>query len=275
MKIIDQGQGSPAILFVHGFLCASDDWSHQLNHFQERHRVIAPTFWGHGGTDQTQETLSVRLFAQDCIKLLEDREINNVVLIGHSMGTRVLFAISQEIPEKIRGMVLLDGSRITASGGTADCLRQFKDEVNNIGYENFIIRTFSAMVSNPNYLEFRNQLVRRALDVPEDSAMELRCSTIEFDNDAVEEAVRQARMPLLVIQSTDKIDNQIYTPLQPGDGSAYASFVQANAPHAELSYLSGVGHFAAWEVPEEVNSRIDNWMDRHGIRSGHREFENE
>ncbi|MGI9380309.1 MAG: alpha/beta fold hydrolase [Methyloligellaceae bacterium] len=275
MKTIDKGQGSPALFFVHGFLCASDDWTHQFSHFQQRHRVVAPTFWGHGGTDRCPESLSVSLFARDCIKLLEEKEINDVVLIGHSMGTRVLFAISQEIPEKVRGMVLLDGSRISGSGGRDRCILEFRAEVKNIGYENFITRTFSAMVSNPKFVEFRNRLVRRALDVPEDWAMELRCSTIEFDSDAVETAVQNARMPLLVIQSTDKIDNQIYTPLKPGDSAAYAAFIKANAPHADLSYLSDVGHFAAWEVPELVNSQIEDWMDKKNIRSEFPEIESE
>jgi pimeloyl-ACP methyl ester carboxylesterase len=36
----DDGSGDPPLLFVHGFSCDGHDWSWQITHFVDRHRVI-------------------------------------------------------------------------------------------------------------------------------------------------------------------------------------------------------------------------------------------
>ena len=102
------GAGEPALLFVHGWCCDASYWQLQMEHFASTHRVIAVDLAGHGqsGLDRGEWTMAA--FAADVNAVLDQEKLNDVVLVGHSMGGAVIAEAALARPKRVRGLVGVD-----------------------------------------------------------------------------------------------------------------------------------------------------------------------
>lgn len=83
----DWGRGA-AVVFVHGFALNADCWDDQLPYLVEQGlRCIAYDRRGCGRTDQASTGYDLDSMADDLAALLEQLNLREVTLIGHSMGT--------------------------------------------------------------------------------------------------------------------------------------------------------------------------------------------
>lgn len=82
----DWGKGQP-ILFSHGWPLAGDAWDAQMLFFaQHGYRVIAHDRRGHGLSDQPWEGNHMDQYADDLAELIEQLDLKDLILIGHSTG---------------------------------------------------------------------------------------------------------------------------------------------------------------------------------------------
>jgi pimeloyl-ACP methyl ester carboxylesterase len=110
----DEGDGSPALLFVHGYTCDSHDWSWQLPFFAEKHRVIAVDLRGHGRSSAPAVGYLAADFANDLAGLLDKLDPRPVIAIGHSLGGAVVSALAVERPDLVAGLVCVDPGYLIA-----------------------------------------------------------------------------------------------------------------------------------------------------------------
>src|SRR5512138_124886 len=115
MHFVRAGQGTPPILFVHGFACSHEDWVHQIQEFQKTQQVVACDLRGHGQTPGRPQECSIEHYGGDVAALVNNLELKGVVLVGHSMGCRVVLEAARLVPKKISALVLVDGSRLATS----------------------------------------------------------------------------------------------------------------------------------------------------------------
>lgn len=82
----DWGVGQP-IVFSHGWPLSSEAWSGQMLYFAERgYRVIAHDRRGHGRSTQTPDHNDMNSYSDDLAALMDQLDIKNAVLMGHSTG---------------------------------------------------------------------------------------------------------------------------------------------------------------------------------------------
>ncbi len=75
------------IVFSHGWPLTADAWDPQLVFFANNgYRVIAHDRRSHGRSDQVWQNNTMDQYADDLAELIEQLDLNNVVLIGHSTG---------------------------------------------------------------------------------------------------------------------------------------------------------------------------------------------
>ena len=110
---IDISKGDPAIAFVHGICCLPTDYQWHIDAFSETNRVIAPVFRGDKGEDVASKDLRIEDFATDVVAALEERNLSNVILCGHSLGVRIVLEAQAQAPDRVAGLVLIDGSKST------------------------------------------------------------------------------------------------------------------------------------------------------------------
>ena len=114
MFFAQDGLGDPSILFVHGFGCDLSDWQAQFERLRARNRMVACDLRGHGATPGLPADCSIETYGSDVALMLEELDLSAVVLVGHSMGCRVVLEAYRKAPERVAGIVLLDGSAVGA-----------------------------------------------------------------------------------------------------------------------------------------------------------------
>jgi pimeloyl-ACP methyl ester carboxylesterase len=104
----DVGQGSPAVVLIHGAYGNRTHYAAQIRHLAQRHRVLALDLRGHGESDVPQDGFGLRDYAHDVIEVCEAAGLDRYVLCGHSMPVALIAA--SLTPERTAGVALLDGT---------------------------------------------------------------------------------------------------------------------------------------------------------------------
>ena len=102
------GAGSPTLVFVHGISCDQSYWKKQVIPFSQNFRVVTVDLAGHGESGMGRKDWSMEAYGGDVSAVVEDLELKDVILIGHSMGGAVIFKAARQLPGRIRGLVAVD-----------------------------------------------------------------------------------------------------------------------------------------------------------------------
>lgn len=98
----------PTIFFIHGSPVASSALFELAQQFPE-HRVILPDLPGFGTSTQQVSNYSIHQHARQCWQLLEKLQIQEVSLVGYSMGSGVAIEMINQQPRAVNGFVSLAG----------------------------------------------------------------------------------------------------------------------------------------------------------------------
>lgn len=104
----DKGSGSVA-LFVHGFPLDSSMWLEQLEALSDTRRCIAPDLRGFGhSAPSLRPVTTMDDHALDLAALLDVLGVEQVDLVGLSMGGYIALAFAERYPERLRTLALVD-----------------------------------------------------------------------------------------------------------------------------------------------------------------------
>ncbi len=106
-----EGVGTPALVFVHGWSCDRRYWREQLPFFASRYQCVTLDLAGHGESDTDRASFSIAAFGEDLVAVVDALGLDDMVLIGHSMGGDVIVEAALRLPERIRGLVWVDTYR--------------------------------------------------------------------------------------------------------------------------------------------------------------------
>jgi non-heme chloroperoxidase len=82
----DWGSGQP-VVFSHGWPLNADAWDEQLNLMSANgFRAVAHDRRGHGRSGQPWDGNDLDTYADDLAQLIEELDLRDVILIGHSTG---------------------------------------------------------------------------------------------------------------------------------------------------------------------------------------------
>ena len=251
------GEGKPSFVFVHGFSCDHTDWRSQMEALKARHRVVACDLRGHGSTPGEPAECTIDIYGNDVTKLVASLDLAPAVLVGHSMGCRVVLAAALERPEQLAGVVLIDGS-CTASGDPEAAEKAMRDKVSTMGYPAFSEERFHDMFPVPNRIS--EQLIARSRTLPAAIGSVLFPRMSRWDAEHMESALGALELPLMVIQSTYLGPTLKREVLAPGQTSPWLELVRKNAPRARIEVITGVGHFTQLEAAEKVSELLSAFV---------------
>src|SRR5688572_906644 len=104
------GTGAATLIFVHGWTCDSSSWTAQVPAFANKYRVITVDLPGHGQSASPKDgKLSMDLFARAVEAVRAEAKADRVVLVGHSMGAPVIRQYAHLYPQRVAGIVAVDG----------------------------------------------------------------------------------------------------------------------------------------------------------------------
>ncbi|WP_122089620.1 alpha/beta fold hydrolase [Halalkalicoccus subterraneus] len=104
----DHGEGQP-IVFLHGATAGLRYFEPQLTGMSGEYRTIGVDFRGHGRSEKTDIGHTLQHYAEDIEAFLEQLELDDVVLVGWSMGAIVTWEyVHQFGTDRIRALVDID-----------------------------------------------------------------------------------------------------------------------------------------------------------------------
>jgi pimeloyl-ACP methyl ester carboxylesterase len=256
MHYLRAGSGTPPLVFVHGFACSHEDWGLQTDKFRFTHEVVACDLRGHGMTPGRPEECTLANYGGDVAALLSVLNLEKAVLIGHSMGCRVVLQAAQLAPELVAGLVLIDGSR-TGTGDPDKAAADARAAIDKAGgYPAFAERLFRNMFFQPSALA--DAVVKRAVKTSADFGPLLWPDMARWDAGKMDAALAAVKAPVLVIQSTTRSPAG-RTALKPGESSPYLDLMRKSLKSARIEVVPA-GHFSMLEEAPRVNGLISEFL---------------
>jgi pimeloyl-ACP methyl ester carboxylesterase len=238
------GEGSPALVFVHGWSCDRSYWEGQLQPFSRQFRVVAVDLAGHGESGLGRETQTMGAFGGDVAAVVEQLGLERIILIGHSMGGDVIVEAARRLPGRVAGLVWVDAYKQLGTPRTPEQLQAFMAPLR----ANFVeaTRAFVRGMFPPS--SDRSLVERVAADMsaaPPAVALGAAESAMSFDRE-IPRALQKLNLPVVAI-------NPDYAPTDIASLERYG---------VEVVIMSGVGHFLMMEDPKRFNRHLRTVIDK-------------
>jgi pimeloyl-ACP methyl ester carboxylesterase len=108
------------LLFVHGNVSSSAFWMQTMEKLTDTYSVIAPDLRGFGesSTVRVDATRGLLDFTDDILELLDTLSIERCHMIGHSLGSNILFAMMAYNSSRVKSATLVSPGSPYGFGGT-------------------------------------------------------------------------------------------------------------------------------------------------------------
>lgn len=248
----DTGGDGRAVLLVHAFPLDSKMWAGQIDAFGDRYRLIAPDLKGFGGSDAPEEPAAYSMddYADCLAGLLDELGLDQVVLVGLSIGGYISFAFLRRHPGRLAGLVLAD-TRAEADPPEGVAKRTSQQElVASEGTGVLIPALAGALLSE-----------RTRSDKPEVVAN----ATTLMDNPVAGFIGALEAMKLRGDSSADLASIDVPTLVIVGEDDAVTPPEAARKLHehiggSRLVVIPGAGHLSNLEAPEAFNDALGGFL---------------
>ena len=233
-----QGQGEPALVFVHGWCCDKRYWKFQVPHFANQYKVVTIDLAGHGDSGRGREDYTIEAFGGDVVAVVEKLRLDKVILIGHSLGGTVIIEAARQMPGRVIGCVGADTLHDIGKGHSDKENEKmiFKLELDFAGtMQNFVRGAFKPE-ADPEVVAW---VVDNMSSVNPKAGISVIKNIGKYD---LKEAVKDVQVPIVCINSD-------FLPMK----------VEANRKYAqnyEVKMMPGIGHFVMMEDPENFNQLL-------------------
>ena len=244
--------GGRPIVFAHGFGCDQAMWRHVAPSFEDRFRVVLFDHVGAGGSDASafrpERYADLRDFARDLVELCRELELEDVVLVGHSVSAMIAVLAANLDPERFTELVLIGPSpryiddEDYVGGFSREDIEGLLEtmETNYLGWSSAMA---PAIMGNEARPELGEELTASFCRTDPEAARQFARVTFLSDNRADLDRVR-ARS--LILQCSDDI-------IAPYEVGAY---VHERLPGSEFVVLDATGHCPNLSAPAETAAAI-------------------
>ena len=223
-------------VFVHGFGCWAADWDQTVNSLSGELDCIAVDLAGHGARAAESGPYTLHGAAREIADRLKDER---AILVGHSMGTRIVTEIAGAAPEVAGALVLVDGSCVPGEPDPDPVLDL--DEAALFGL-------------SP---EQRQGVVERVKRLPPDAARGYLNDMARWDREEAEFHIRAVRCPVRLVQSTNytRPPDCRRLPISEQSDSLWFDF-WSQTEHCVIDRVENAGHYLPIERPEAVTAAV-------------------
>lgn len=243
-----RGKGDTALVFIHGWAGDRSFWREQLDLFARRHRVVALDLGGHGDSEANRELWSMAVFGGDVQAVVEELDLNEVVLIGHSMGGMVALEAARLMPKRVVGIVgvetLHDAEFKYSKEMTQMAVQSFKANFQETMTS--FVRSAFVEGADPNLVEW---VVSKACSANQEAAVAI---ILEMTNLDIKKSFQAAKVPIRCINARPFPPNNLKTK------------VETNRKYSDFGVvlMQRVGHFPMLERPGEFNGHLRGILSR-------------
>ncbi|HZS58772.1 MAG TPA: alpha/beta hydrolase [Gemmatimonadaceae bacterium] len=263
------GDGDRAVVLLPTWsIVHSDHWRWQAPHLAERYRVVVFDGRGNGASSrpETAEAYADALFAADALAVMDQVEVERAALLSVSAGAcwelilaatereRVTAAVfigaslplGQPLPDRAATMAHFDEPQAAYEGW-----QKFNRHYWQADWPGFLRFFFSQCFTEPGSDAEIEHFVQMGLDTTPETIL-LTVDAPGLGRSEAEALARAVSSPTLVMHGTgDAISS-------PSRGVELAQLTAG-----ELALMPRVGHEPQCRWPQDVNTMIDQFLERH------------
>jgi 3-oxoadipate enol-lactonase len=243
LALDDQGAG-PVLLLVHGYPLDGTLWRHQTGAFPGW-RTLVPDLRGFGRSDAPDLGYSMATYADDLAGLLDACGVDEVVLVGLSMGGYVALEFLRRHRPRVRALVLA-GTRAQADSAEARKGREAAMADAREGGAALIADQMLPRLLAPSAPEALVREARTMMAAAPVPGLLGALAAMRDRPDSTPLLPILAGLPTLVVVGSE----DVLTP--PRDAESMAKAI----PGAKLARIEAAGHLAPLEQPEAFNRHL-------------------
>ncbi len=251
LHVREAGRG-PALLLVHGFTASNAVWSHTVEAFADRWRVIAPDLPGHGRSGKPDAPYTIDFYAGVLRSLGHELGIEEAIVVGNSLGGQIAIELALTYPAWTRAVAL-----VAPAGGLAPLVRPFASIV-RVGARPEVLRfllprTLDRCFHDPSIAAAaeRRRILAERLDAEDFPAFaRAMARTLAGVIAADRQPLRALAQPALLVWGRE--DRLI--------ALARSRRILRDVPHARLVVLDRCGHLPQLERPDVFNETLADFL---------------
>lgn len=249
LSYVDEGDGAPTLVFIHGWTCSRSYFKPQHDYFKANHRVVSVDLRGHGESDKPQGDYPISQYADDVAWLIGELGLDRPIAVGHSMGGVTVLQLAAEHPECVRAIVMVEPAPFAWSQEFRTALQRVIDssEAGDQQPRRDFVANALFMPTSPADLKAR--IVDEMCSAPTHVAANAMRGLLAYDG---VEAAKKVTLPALHIAGNPPLNSP--------------HMMAEWLPHVVNGWTVGAGHFNMLEVPVQVNDMIDKFVDHYVMR---------
>ena len=283
LDVLDVGpRDAPVLMFLHGFPESHRTWRHQIAHFSDRFRCIAPDQRGYRGSSKPQEVEAYTpdKLIGDIFMLASALEVGEFTVVGHDWGGAIAWGVAQagQVDGRVSRAVIANAPHHAvfqkllytdkSQREASQYMRGFRDRANDElvrreGLTGILMQEVRWERSGEMEEDERDALLEEWQD--RDAAFGMlnwyRASPIdippldspyEVPESYAPPQYPKLSIPTLVIWGMDDL-------ALPGGN---IRDLDQHVENLEIGEVQDCGHFVPWEAPDKVNAAMDSFLDR-------------
>jgi pimeloyl-ACP methyl ester carboxylesterase len=244
------GQGDEAVVFIHGWTCDRTFWKAQAPVYETRRSVLID-LPGHGLSDKPDIPYTMDLFARAVDAVLTDASVRRATLVGHSMGTPVAVQFLRLRPEKVAGLVFVDGFVPQPPKDDAEREKQKLQSAQRAkiyrapDYKDAVTRMLDFMFTKQTDPALRRSIETRMLSAPQ----YVMASAMEGMSAMPPLTESYPRLPVGAVM------------VKRGNTTGYQKFLKEHFDLVGYREFDNAGHFLMMEQPDKFNAILLQFLD--------------
>lgn len=261
---IDTQKGERTLLFVHGLAGYHGVWAQNIDELHNHFRCIAIDLPGNGFSSYEDYDYSISFFVQCLKEFVDALHLQQVYLVGHSLGGQVAIRFTADYPHLAEKLILCAPAGFETFSAFEKNMYQSSFHFFNFFSSDDNSLAKSITTSFYHYTDQADDLIKHSLDLlkhyPAGGFRKMieRCIQGMLD-EPVFHLLKKIKQETLVIFG----ERDVFIPnrlLHPYNTRHVAEEGMAQLQKGTLAMLARCGHFVQWEKHKEVNELIKDFM---------------
>jgi len=251
----DHGDGEP-IVFLHGATAGLRYFEPQLASLSNEYRILAVDFRGHGRSEKTDLGHTLSQYARDVREFLRQLDLDDVVLVGWSMGAIVSWDYLRQFgTDRVRAMVDVDMEPSPMKRDDYEYGSYGRDDleqaINQIQTDPLgsLDEQARAMLKGEPSRELRNLILDEGSRTPPAIQGTLMFGLLYLHD--YRDVLRSIDVPTLVCAGADEKWRSV----------ASVKYVAELLPDSRFELFEDSGHCITIEEPERFNQVLSDFVD--------------
>jgi pimeloyl-ACP methyl ester carboxylesterase len=267
LAYIEVGEGSQTLIFVHGLSSNLEAWNKNIDTLKKKFKCIAIDLPGYGKSSKNKIAYSLSDYAGFINEFITEKKLNNVVLVGHSMGGQIVLHTVLKYPEQFEKLILFapagietfteQEATIMKASYTPEMVQSASDEQIRKNIE----MNFHVLPNDAEFMIEDRIAIKNAIDFEAYSKIVVN-NIHAMLNEPVLEDLNKIKIPVLMIFGKNDmlIPNKYFHPTQ--NINSLVETAKATIPNLKVEIIDEAGHFVNFEKADEVNLKITCFLKK-------------